>query len=251
VKQSQSRNIIERKKIALYKTLCLQFAIVSFSLYFFTLYQIQTKMGLFSKSKSPTPSYQSGPPAYSAKPSNNNYAPPSPPRQQQPMNPDTRSLPNGWISQYDPNSMRFFYVYTPSGLRQWEHPADKSDSSRGENSSYMNQPQQQQPYYGQQPQQQRYNPQQQQPYYQQQPQIVQQQQPSRFGGFGGGGGGAGKLAAAGLGGGLLGFMAGDLIGQSERPEIIENNYYDGGNDYNQNDNFGDGGYDDGGGFDMF
>ncbi|GAN09769.1 hypothetical protein MAM1_0290c09301 [Mucor ambiguus] len=185
-------------------------------------------MGLFSKSKSksPQPSFQSGPPAYSATPSSN-YAPPSPPRE--PVNPDTRPLPNGWISQYDPNSRKFFYVYTPTALRQWEHPADKpignSTSNRGENASYAApSQQQQQPFYPQQ-QQQRIFPQQpqyvQQPQYMQQPQYIQQPQ---YGRASGGGMGVGKMAAAGVGGGLLGYMIGDAM--FDQPDtIVENNYY--------------------------
>ncbi|KAI9486688.1 MAG: hypothetical protein EXX96DRAFT_550122 [Benjaminiella poitrasii] len=214
-------------------------------------------MGLFSKSKSKSPqiysqqsSYQSAPPAYSASPApSNSYAPPSPPKQ--PMNPDTRGLPSGWISQYDPTSRKFFYVYTPTALRQWEHPVDKplnSSNYRGENNSY-NPQQQQQPYYNNGPQsQQRYYPQQQQPsaYYSQQPQYVVQQQPvSSSSRLGGGGMGFGKMAAAGIGGGLLGYMIGDAVFDNDHPDIIENNYY--------GDDFGGGGFDgggfDGGGFD--
>ncbi|RCH80222.1 hypothetical protein CU098_007390 [Rhizopus stolonifer] len=195
-------------------------------------------MGLFSKhKKSPTLSYQSGPPPY------HNYAPPSPPQQH--TNPDSRPLPNGWISQFDANSNRFFYVYTPTALRQWEHPADKPLNSRGENASYN----QQRPYYQQQQQQQ----------YVQQPQYIQPQQAQytqqpvmgRTGRFGGGGGmgGFGTMAAAGLGGGLLGYMVGDAVGDSH-PDIIENNYY--GDDFNGGGGFDNGGFDDGGGnFEMF
>jgi hypothetical protein len=204
-------------------------------------------MGLFSrsksKSKSPQPptQYQAGPPAYSTTNHNNNYAPPSPPKQ--PMNPDTRPLPNGWISQYDPNSKKYFYVYTPTALRQWEHPADKPlMANRGENTSYSQQ-------YGQQPQ---YV--QQSPYtqpYMQQPQYMQQpimSNNNRYGRTGGGMGGMGTMAAAGIGGGLLGYMIGDAIADSHQPDIIENNYY--GDDMGGFDG-GGGGFDDGGGFDMF
>ncbi|KAI7898770.1 uncharacterized protein BX663DRAFT_523390 [Cokeromyces recurvatus] len=199
-------------------------------------------MGLFSNSKTPqlqqATSYQGAPPPYSPSASTS-YTPPPPLPPKQPMNPDTRMLPNGWISQYDPASGKFFYVYTPTALRQWEHPADKPLNS-GENSSYN--PQQQQPYYNnfeqQQQQQQRYYPQQQQPYYsQQQPQYVVQQ-PTHHSRFGGSQGmGFGKMAAAGLGGGLLGYMIGDAIFDNHHPDIIENNYY--------GDDFGGGGFDGG------
>lgn len=217
---SKCSSLTERK---IYKGLFLLSLLILFLL---------NKMGLFSKfNKSPSVS-NSAPPPYSA--SNNmstNYAPPSPPQQYD--NPDKRPLPQGWISQYDPNSRKFFYVYTPTALRQWEHPADKSLNTRGESNSYYQQPQHQQPY--QQSQQYSY---QSSPYQQQQP-ILMQQQP-RYGMSGGGG--YGKMAAAGLGGGLLGFMLGDAIGDASHPDIIENNYY--GNDYND---YGGGGFD--GGFD--
>lgn len=208
-------------------------------------------MGLFSKSKSksPQPSFQSGPPPYTANTgaNNSNYAPPSPPRQ--PVNSDTRALPNGWISQYDPNSQRFFYVYTPTALRQWEHPADKpmGNANRGENASYTNQSQQ--PYYPQQQQQQqqRFYPQQGQfqPQYVQQPQYMQQPQ---YGRSSGGGMGYGKMAAAGVGGGLLGYMIGDAMFDDHPDTMVENNYYG-----DQGGGFDQGGFDgggfDGGGFD--
>lgn len=208
--------------------------------FLFSLSCIQ-KMGLFSK-KSPQPSYASAPPAYSTSPApSNQYAPPSPPKQ--PVNPDRRQLPSGWISQYDSSSGKFFYVYTPTALRQWEHPADKPlHGNRGENNSYGQQ--QQQPYYGQQ-QQQRYYQQQpqymQQPQYVQQPQYIQQPQGSKGSGMG-----WGKVAAAGLGGALLGNFIGNEI-FDDRPEIIENNYYDSG------PGGFEGGYDGGfdGGFDDF
>lgn len=201
-------------------------------------------MGLFSKSKSksPQPSFQSGPPAYSATPSSN-YAPPSPPRE--PVNSDTRPLPNGWISQYDPNSRKFFYVYTPTALRQWEHPADKPlGNNRGENASYASAPQQQPYYPQQQAQQQRIYPQQPQyqPQYVQQPQYMQQPQ---YGRANGGGMGFGKMAAAGVGGGLLGYMIGDAMFDDHPDTIVENNYY--GDDAG---GFDDGGFD-AGGFDDF
>lgn len=200
-------------------------------------------MGLFSKLKSPMQSFQSSPPGYSSNTPNSNYAPPSPPRQ--PINPDPRILPSGWISQFDPNSQKFFYVYTPTGLRQWEHPADKPiNGNRGENSSYQ-QPQQQ-PYYGQ-PQQQRFSqqPAYGQPQYAQQPAYAQQSMGgSRLGG-GAGGMGLGTMAAVGVGGGLMGYMIGDAIGDSHQPDIIENNYYD--NDNNYDGGGGGGGFNGGGG----
>ncbi|KAI7884135.1 uncharacterized protein EV154DRAFT_522394 [Mucor mucedo] len=182
-------------------------------------------MGLFSKLKSPA--FGGSTPA---------YAPPSPPRQ--PNNPDPRILPSGWISQFDPSSQKFFYVYTPTGLRQWEHPADKPfmAANRGypaqqPGQGYTPQPQYGQPQYGQ-------------PQYGGQPQYVQQPMGatgSRMGG-GGGGMGMGTMAAMGVGGGLMGYMIGDAISDSHQPDIIENNYYD-------NDG---GGFDDGGGgFDDF
>ncbi|KAG1473165.1 hypothetical protein G6F56_001109 [Rhizopus delemar] len=190
-------------------------------------------MGLFSKLKPSSPNYNSGPPPYTERPSNN-YAPPSPPQQYN-ENPDKRPMPQGWISQYDPNSRKFFYVYTPTSLRQWEHPSDKQMNMRGESNAYYQQHQQQQPYL-QQPYQQSYSS-------YQQP-MMQQQQASRFGS--GGNMGYGKMAAAGLGGGLLGFMVGDAIGDASHPDVI--NYYD--NDYN---NYDGGGFDGGGmdgGFDQ-
>jgi hypothetical protein len=210
-------------------------------------------MGLFSrnKSKSPQPSsqYQVGPPAYSATNYNNNYAPPSPPKQ--PVNSDTRPLPNGWISQYDPNSKRFFYVYTLTALRQWEHPADKPMMNRGENASYKNSSFNQQPYYGQQTQYMQQSPYSQQPQYVQQPQYMQQPMMaggsnSRYGQTGSGMGGMGKIAAAGIGGGLLGYMIGDAIADSHQPDIIEYNNYYGDDMGGFNDGFDGGG---GGGFD--
>ncbi|OBZ83063.1 hypothetical protein A0J61_08886 [Choanephora cucurbitarum] len=200
-------------------------------------------MGLFSRhKKSPEPSFQSGPPPYTS----SNYAPPSPPKEH--MNPDSRPLPNGWISQYDPKSNRFFYVYTPNALRQWEHPADKPSSYRGENNSYNQSNYQQRPYYQQQQQQpqQPYYQQQQQPYYQQQPQYIQQSAAGRAGRFGqsGGMGGFGTMAAAGLGGGMLGYMLGDAM-SDDHPDIIENNYYGDGGGFD-NGGFDNGGFDDGG-----
>ncbi|KAI9342693.1 hypothetical protein BD770DRAFT_398495 [Pilaira anomala] len=164
---------------------------------------------------------------------NTNFAPPSPPKQNQPVNPDSRMLPSGWISQFDPSTQKFFYVYTSTGLRQWEHPADKPfTGSRGENSSYgQQQPQYGQPQYGQPqyPQQQQYVQQQrysQQPYGHQ-PQYAQQ--PMMMGGnrMGGGGGmGMGKMAAMGVGGGLAGYMIGDALMDNDQPDtMIENNYY--------------------------
>lgn len=213
-------------------------------------------MGLFSKLKAPLQSLQGNSP----KP-NSNYAPPSPPRQQQHINPDSRLLPTGWISQFDPSSQKFFYVYTPTGLRQWEHPADKPMSgNRGENSSYASQPQQ--PYYPQQQQQQqRFS---QQPVYGQtqygqpqygQPQYVQQPMGGQRMGGGGGGMGMGKMAAVGVGGGLMGYMIGDALMDNHQPDIIENNYYGdngGGMDGGGMDGGGfDGGGFDGGGFDDF
>lgn len=212
-------------------------------------------MGLFSKLKASAQQHtQGGPPSYSAN-NNNNYAPPSPPREKQPVNPDSRPLPNGWISQFDPSSNKFFYVYTPTALRQWEHPADKPLNNRGENSSYQSQPpQSQQPYYSQRPQQQYI---QQQPQYVQQPMYAQQPMSGRMGGgrMGGGMGGFGTMAAAGVGGGLLGYMVGDAIADHHSPDIIENNYYDNDtyNDYGGDmggGGFDDGGFDDGG-FEMF
>lgn len=163
-------------------------------------------MGLFSKSK-PKPTAQApvdAPPPY-APSSQTQFAPPSPPKQH--INADTRALPEGWISQYDPTSQKFFYVYTPTALRQWEHPADRS---LGQQQQFAPQPYAQQPYgqpYGQQPYypQQQYNPYQQQ--YAQQPQyVVQQQQHQRSNGMG-----MGTMAAVGVGAGVLGFVAADAI----------------------------------------
>ncbi|KAI8973515.1 hypothetical protein BDF20DRAFT_882796 [Mycotypha africana] len=208
-------------------------------------------MGLFSRHKHNTTS-SSAPPPYTPSPapsSQQSYAPPSPPKQ--PINPDSRPLPQGWISQYDPNSKRFFYVYTPTALCQWEHPADKplnaapprspnAAGRAGESASYYNQPSaQQQSYYPQQTQQ-PYYAQQQQRYYpqQMQPQYVMAGGSRPMGG--GGGMSFGKMAAAGIGGGLLGSMIGDAL--FDRPDttiIEENNYYD--NDYNDFDGGGFGG----------
>ncbi|CAO3659583.1 unnamed protein product [Umbelopsis ramanniana] len=188
-------------------------------------------MGLFSKPK-PSPRPGDAPPPYS----NNNashkqYAPPPP--KSADSNPDRRQLPPGWITQKDPNSGKWFYVYTPNAHTQWDHPIDRplQDQQRGSAASYQG--------YSQSPYQQPY--QQQQQYYQQQPQYLQQQAGSRFGGgrMGGMGGmgGAGLPLAAGLvGGGMLGMMAGEAFDNHDT--IVENNYY--GDDYNNND-FGGGG----------
>ncbi|KAI8099850.1 uncharacterized protein BX664DRAFT_322260 [Halteromyces radiatus] len=144
-------------------------------------------MGLFSsnKSKSSSSTYSSAPPPYTPNPNmqQQQYAPPSPPGQ---GNPDTRNLPSGWITQFDPSSNRWFYVYTPTATRQWEHPLDRPLNS---SDSYRSS-QQQQPYYAQ-PQQ---------PYYpQQQPYYVQpqQQQQGRFGGLFGGSGNSGRMGGMG------------------------------------------------------
>jgi len=37
---------------------------------------------------------------------------------------DPRPLPPGFISQYDPNTQRYFYVDTNTGASQWNHPLD-------------------------------------------------------------------------------------------------------------------------------
>ncbi|KAF7725325.1 hypothetical protein EC973_009664 [Apophysomyces ossiformis] len=209
-------------------------------------------MGLFSKLTKPDPKDQPPPyspyattqPQPSPQPSLSqqqqySYAPPSPPKE---SNPDVRPLPAGWIAQKDPSSGRWFYVYTPTAHRQWEHPSDKQLPLRGQNESYQNfaAGQQQQPYYAQQ----------QAGYYQ--PQYIQQQQPAMAGSnrFGGrpGLGGVGTAAAAGLGGGLLGFMLGDAISDMGHPDVV-NNYY--GDSYDGFDGGGfDGGGFDGGGFDF-
>ncbi|SAM05779.1 hypothetical protein [Absidia glauca] len=205
-------------------------------------------MGLFSSSKSSSrpSSYAQGPPPYSANPSTpqkqQNYAPPSPPRS---GNPDTRNLPNGWITQLDPSSNRWFYVYTPNATRQWEHPQDRPLNASEAQRSTPNQ----QPYY---PQQQPYYPQQQQQLYpQQQPYYPQQQQQGRMGGMfggtpgrmGGGGMGMGSALALGAGGGLLGYAVGDALFDHDDQTVINNNYY--GDDSGGFD--GGGGFDDGGG----
>ncbi|CAM0139756.1 hypothetical protein VKS41_008975 [Umbelopsis sp. WA50703] len=212
-------------------------------------------MGLFSKHKHS--SYGGNPPPYSSSASPQpQYAPPAP---QSSGNRDSRQLPPGWITQQDPSSGRWFYVYTPTAHRQWEHPIDNPiPGQRGQAGSYQgSQPGYQQPY-GQQP------------YYSPQPQYVQQQQSSKFGGFGGGGlgglgggrmGGMGAgmpLAAGLLGGGALGLMAGEVF-DHDHNTYVENNYYDdnggnfGNNDFGNND-FGGGdfgGGDFGGGGDFF
>ncbi|KAI9494917.1 hypothetical protein BDB00DRAFT_278391 [Zychaea mexicana] len=214
-------------------------------------------MGLFSKRSStagspaqPQP-YQEAPPPYSQ--SNASPGPqqqqqqPSPSQQQAPkqqpqqqyappptpneQNPDSRPLDSGWITQFDPSSGRWFYVYTPQAHRQWEHPADRPmgappPQQRGAPDGYgqqqpYGQPYGQQPYgqpygqqpYGQQPYgQQPYGqqPYGQQPYgqpYGQQPQMMMANQ--RRGG--GGGMGMGGAALVGLGAGALGFMAADAV----------------------------------------
>ncbi|KAI9313396.1 hypothetical protein BX666DRAFT_2123952 [Dichotomocladium elegans] len=186
---------------------------------------MRDRMGLFSKSKSskPAPSspqYSPGPPPYTPspqqqptqkpqqEPQQQQYAPPPPPSQ--PQNPDTRPLGEGWISQFDPSSGRWFYVYTPTSHRQWEHPSD-----RGVGAPPPQQPPYGAPYgapyggyqqpYGQQP----YGyPQQ--PYgYPQQPYGYPQQQIQ--GRSQGGGMGMAGAAALGVGAGVLGFVAADAI----------------------------------------
>ncbi|KAL1930616.1 hypothetical protein VTP01DRAFT_10778 [Rhizomucor pusillus] len=165
-------------------------------------------MGLFSKKSSSTPQQlpQDAPPPYQASPqpqAQPQYAPPPPPSQ--PQNPDSRPLGEGWISQFDPSSQRFFYVYTPTAHRQWEHPMDRplGAPERGFGGSNYASPQpypypQQQPYY---PQQQPYYPQ-----YQQQPVVMANGRRP-----GGGGMGMAGAAALGLGAGALGFLAADAI----------------------------------------
>ena len=165
-------------------------------------------MGLFSKSSkassTPPVAPQEAPPPYSSTPQQQQqpqqqYAPPPPPSA--PQNPDTRQLSQGWITQFDPSSGRWFYVYTPTGHRQWEHPADRSMGAPPP-------PQPQQQYgapYGGYPQQQGYGGYPQQPYggY---PQYGQQQQPQMMmGNQRRAGGGMNPLAAGalGLGAGVL------------------------------------------------
>ncbi|ORZ17205.1 hypothetical protein BCR42DRAFT_414132 [Absidia repens] len=197
-------------------------------------------MGLFSSSKSSSSrvsNFTEGPPPYSAKPNSTpqqqqSYAPPSPPR---PGNPDTRNLPTGWITQLDPSSNRWFYVYTPTASRQWEHPQDRPLNASEPNRSG----QQQQPYYPQQ-----------QPYY---PQQQQSRMGGLFGGgnnagrMGGGGMGMGSALALGAGGGLLGYAVGDALFDHDDQTIVNNNYY---GDDNGGGFDGGGGFDDGGGFDF-
>ncbi|KAI7861737.1 hypothetical protein BDF14DRAFT_258309 [Spinellus fusiger] len=157
-------------------------------------------MGLFSRSKNSV-----APPAYTEKPtlqqsprnSHGMYAPP--PMPQERTNPDSRSLPQGWISQYDPSSGKFFYVYEPTALRQWQHP---SDVTRGENSSYTAQ-QPQQGYY---------------PTQQQQPMPYAQPQQSRMGGING-------LRPGG------GVLLGSALSDMHHPDVVNNNYYDTNGDY--------------------
>lgn len=48
------------------------------------------------------------------------YAPPPP--IQQPSFQPPQPLPQGWLSQWDPSSQRPFFVYTPTGLTQWNDP---------------------------------------------------------------------------------------------------------------------------------
>lgn len=197
-------------------------------------------MGLFSKHKHS--SYGGNPPAYSngASPQPQ-YAPPPP---QNSGNPDSRRLPAGWITQQDPGSGRWFYVYTPTAHRQWEHPIDNPiPDQRGQAGAYQGTPAGYQQPYGQQP-------------YLSQPQYVQQPQSSKFGGLGGGGlgglgggrmGGMGMgmpLAAGMLGGGALGLMAGEAFDHDDHNTYVENNYYD---DNNGGNDFGGGGGDFGGG----
>lgn len=169
-------------------------------------------MGLFSKSSkasSTPPAPQEAPPPYTStpqqQPQQQQYAPPPPPSA--PQNPDTRQLSQGWITQFDPSSGRWFYVYTPMGHRQWEHPADRPlgatpppPPQQQYGAPYGGYPQQpyggypQQPYGGYQP------------YPQQQPQMMMGNQRRA-------GGGMNPMMAAGLGlgAGVLGFAAADAI----------------------------------------
>lgn len=169
-------------------------------------------MGLFSKKKSKQSAAipQDGPPPYTPSPTvQNQYNPPSP-TNKQPINSDTRGLPDGWISQYDPTSQRFFYVYTPNGLRQWEHPSDRSIQQSNYTQQQPYGQYAQQPYYPQQYVQQPYGQPYGQPYqqYGQQPQYVVQQQHQ---GTSSNGMGMAQTAAVGVGAGLLGFVVADAI----------------------------------------
>ena len=41
---------------------------------------------------------------------------------------DTRPLPQGFISQWDENTKRYFFINTMTGQSQWDHPADQQGS---------------------------------------------------------------------------------------------------------------------------
>ncbi|RIA88785.1 hypothetical protein C1645_825814 [Glomus cerebriforme] len=48
---------------------------------------------------------------------------------------DPRPLPPGFISQYDQNTQRYFYVDTRTGVSQWNHPLDVYSPPVGQTSS--------------------------------------------------------------------------------------------------------------------
>ncbi|KIO30887.1 hypothetical protein M407DRAFT_143627 [Tulasnella calospora MUT 4182] len=123
-------------------------------------------------------------------------------------NPDTRTLPPGWIEQYDKNYDAWFYVNTAANppVTSWEHPAKNAYlpppgpppgpppsnqyNQGGYNQGYNQYPQQQQP-----------------PYYQQSPPPQQYVQQPAYADRG-----AGKS-----GGGLLGKLLGGSKPSSSGP----------------------------------
>ncbi|KAK3846127.1 MAG: WD40-repeat-containing domain protein [Linnemannia gamsii] len=125
-----------------------------------------------------------------------------------PIMPTPRSydLPKGWLCQYDPQSKHLFYINTATGQRQWENPNGPAASANdaAQFREQMNSYEQQLANYNrgggyQQMQQQ----QQQQQYYQGGNGMM-----GGSNGYGRGGGGMGGMAK----GGMMGLLAGTLIG---------------------------------------
>ncbi|KAJ9625374.1 hypothetical protein H2204_010467 [Knufia peltigerae] len=78
-------------------------------------YQPQRDLNQAPNTYSQYPPYQQGPPGQ------NSYNSPPPPNADYPP-PQNPPLPPGWISQFDHNSQRWYYIYQPTGQVQWEFP---------------------------------------------------------------------------------------------------------------------------------
>lgn len=134
-----------------------------------------------------------GAPQYGAPPYGGGYGAP-PPQFRPPPGPPP-PLPPGWISEWEPNARRAFFVETATGRAQWEPPYGPSgyDGSRGD-PGYYAPPAGPPPGYGG-------------GYgggYPQQGAVVVEERRSDSGG-------TGKMVAAGVGGLAVGALGGALI----------------------------------------